>query len=115
VDAGTSLCLEKVESRDGVIAYSGDSRPCDSIVEAASGADLFLCEASAVEKDAAIAAPGHMTARQAGETARKAGVGKLLLTHLWPLYDEARLLSECREVFPRADLAVEKSTYSARG
>lgn len=104
----------RIESGDGIVTYSGDSRPCDSLVEAARGADLFLCEASAVEKDAAFAAAGHLTARQAGEAALMAGVKKLLLTHLWPLYDERVLLEECREVFPGAEIAQEGATYQVR-
>ncbi|MEX0974891.1 MAG: MBL fold metallo-hydrolase [Bacillota bacterium] len=104
----------RIEGPDGVVAYSGDSRPSDSQVKAASRADLFLCEASAIERDAAIAAAGHLTARQAGEVARQAGVKKLLLTHLWPSYDEGQLLEECREVFPDAEIACERSTYRVR-
>jgi ribonuclease BN (tRNA processing enzyme) len=102
----------RIEDPRGVIAYSGDSRPCDSLVEAARGADLFLCEASAIEEDAAFAAAGHLTAKQAGEVAKRAGVKRLLLTHLWPLYDENVLLEECRRVFPAAEIAKERATYT---
>jgi len=104
----------RLEGPSGVLAYSGDSRPCDSLVQAASNADLFLCEASAVEADAAFAAPGHLTARQAGEVAAEARVKKLLLTHLWPLYDERQILSECRAVFPHAEIAKEGARYRVR-
>ncbi|MGE5580544.1 MAG: MBL fold metallo-hydrolase [Bacillota bacterium] len=102
----------RIEGRGGTIVYSGDSRPCESLVEAARGADLFLCEASATEEDAAFAAAGHLTARQAGEVAKRAGVRRLLLTHLWPLYDENVLLEECRRVFPDAEIAGERATYT---
>jgi ribonuclease BN (tRNA processing enzyme) len=101
----------RIDAPDGVLAYSGDSRPCDALVQAASGADLFLCEASAIEADAQFAAPGHLTARQAGEIAAQAGVKRLLLTHLWPFYDEAQILKECREVFPAAQVAEEGASY----
>ncbi len=104
----------RVEGPDGIIAYSGDSRPCDALAQAASGADFFLCEASALEKDAAFAAAGHLTARQAGEIARQAGVKRLLLTHLWPFYDEDQILSECRDVFPDAEVVREGSTYPVK-
>ncbi len=101
----------RIEYRGQVIVYSGDTRPCQSLLDAASGADLFLCEASAVEEDAAFAATGHLTARQAGEVAKQAGVRRLLLTHLWPFYDHDILLQQCREVFPGAELAEERKTY----
>ena len=103
----------RVEASDGtVLAYSGDSRPCPGLLEAARDADLFLCEASAVEEDADFAAPGHLTSRQAGEIASQAGAKRLLLTHLWPLYDERDLLRECRDVFPGADVVQELRVYS---
>ena len=101
----------RIEGPDGIIAYSGDSRPCESLVEAARGADIFLCEASTNEEDAAFAAAGHLTARQAGEVAKQARVKKLLLTHLWPLYDERVLLEECRAVFPEVEIAKERAAY----
>ena len=104
----------RIEGQDGVITYSGDSRPCEALVEAARGSDLFLCEASTFEEDAAFAAAGHLTARQAGEVAKQAGVKKLLLTHLWPLYDERMLLEECRAVFPDVEVASERATYIVR-
>lgn len=101
----------RIEYRGQVIAYSGDTKPCQSLLDAASGADLFLCEASATEEDAAFAATGHLTARQAGEVAKQAGVQRLLLTHLWPFYDNGTLLQQCRDVFPGAELADERKTY----
>lgn len=101
----------RIEDGDSVLAYSGDSRPCQGLLDAAAGADVFLCEASAVEKDAEFARAGHLTAKQAGEIALKAGVKKLLLTHIWPLYDEAQILEECRMVFPRSEIVSEGQRY----
>lgn len=80
-------CAMRIQSSSGIISYSGDTRRCDGILEAAMGADIFLCEASATEEDREFAVAGHLTARQAGEIAIDAGVKRLLLTHIWPLYD----------------------------
>ncbi|QUL99155.1 MAG: MBL fold metallo-hydrolase [Candidatus Fermentithermobacillus carboniphilus] len=106
-----SYAIRIEDSTGAVLAYSGDTRPCRGLLEAAKGADLFLCEASAVEEDAEFAKSGHLTARQAGEVAREAGVSRLLLTHIWPLYDENVLLRECREVFGDSEVAVEGREY----
>ena len=95
----------------GIISYSGDTRRCDGILEAAMGADIFLCEASATEEDREFAVAGHLTARQAGEIAIDAGVKRLLLTHIWPLYDERVLLEECRSVFADAEIVRQGATY----
>lgn len=71
----------RLESRGRVVAYSGDSAPCEGLVACARDADLFVCDASArVGQDLSDGA-GHCNPRQAGEAAREAGAKTLLLTH----------------------------------
>jgi ribonuclease BN (tRNA processing enzyme) len=71
----------RLEHGGRVLAYSSDTAPCDALLRLAQGADLFLCEASYL--DGADNPPDlHLTGREAGEAATKAGVGRLLLTHL---------------------------------
>ena len=75
----------RLEYGDAVLAYSADTAVCESLVRLAQGADLFLCEASYL--DGEPNPPGlHLTGREAGEVATKAGVGRLLLTHLVPAW-----------------------------
>jgi ribonuclease BN (tRNA processing enzyme) len=75
----------RVEHNGGVLAYSSDTAPCDSLLRLAQGADLFLCEASYL--DGVDNPPDlHLTGGEAGEAATKADVGKLLLTHLVPAW-----------------------------
>lgn len=71
----------RLEHNEKVLTYSADTAPCESLVRLAQGADLFLCEASYL--DGADNPPDlHLTGREAGEHATKAGVGRLVLTHL---------------------------------
>lgn len=71
----------RLEAKGRVIAYSSDTAPCEALLRLALGADLFLCEASYL--DGMDNPPDlHLTGREAGEVATKAGVGQLLLTHL---------------------------------
>lgn len=71
----------RLEYGGRALAYSGDTAPCEALVRLAQGADLFLCEASYL--DGADNPPDlHLTGREAGEIATKAGVHRLLLTHL---------------------------------
>jgi ribonuclease BN (tRNA processing enzyme) len=71
----------RLEHDGRVLTYSADSGVCDALGRLAGGADLFLCEASYL--DGAVNPPDlHLTGREAGEVAAKAGVGGLLLTHL---------------------------------
>jgi len=71
----------RLESKGRVLAYSSDTAPCEALLRLAMGADLFLCEASYLDE---MDNPPdlHLTGREAGEVATKAGVGQLLLTHL---------------------------------
>jgi ribonuclease BN (tRNA processing enzyme) len=71
----------RLEHGGKVLAYSADTGPCDALHRIAHGADLFLCEASYI--DGEDNPPDlHLTGRDAGEVATKAGVARLLLTHL---------------------------------
>jgi ribonuclease BN (tRNA processing enzyme) len=75
----------RVEHGGKVLTYSADTAPCEALLRLATGADLFLCEAS--YPDGADNPPGlHLTGGEAGEAATKADVGRLLLTHLIPAW-----------------------------
>jgi ribonuclease BN (tRNA processing enzyme) len=71
----------RLEHGGRVLAYSADTAPCEALIRLAQGADVFLCEASYL--DGEDNPPDlHLTGREAGEHGKKAGVGRLLLTHL---------------------------------
>ncbi|MGH2830017.1 MAG: MBL fold metallo-hydrolase [Actinomycetota bacterium] len=89
----------RIEAGGAVLCYSGDTGPNASLVPAARGADLFLCEASWQDGEDSIAEPIHMTARQAGRAAAEAGAGRLVLTHIWPHYDLERSVEQAAEEF----------------
>jgi ribonuclease BN (tRNA processing enzyme) len=96
----------RFEHRGRSLAYSADTGPSDALVELAAGADVLLCEASFVERADGDAAPLpenlHLTGRQAGQHAARAGVGQLVLTHLVPWNDEDRTLDEAGQAFAGA-------------
>jgi ribonuclease Z len=78
-------------TRGQKLAYVVDARYDEDneakIVELARGADLFYCEAPYLEEDADKARERyHLTARQAGWMARKAGVRNLVVFHFSPRY-----------------------------
>jgi ribonuclease Z len=90
------------------LVYTGDTRPCASVVEAAAGADLLVHEATFGEEERARAVEtGHSTAAQAAEVARQAGARRLVLTHISPRYtrDAPELLAEAKAVFPETLVA----------
>jgi ribonuclease Z len=89
------------------IVYSGDTRPCDTLREAALNANVLISEAMYTSEHTDLAQErGHSTARQAAELAKSAGVGLLFLTHYSPRYfDGAAILEEAKAVFPESILA----------
>jgi ribonuclease BN (tRNA processing enzyme) len=89
----------RVEHAGWRLAYSADTGECAALVRLAEGADLLLCEASFLEGPA-NPPDLHLTARQAAEHAARAGVGRLVLTHLVPWNDRDRSLTEAAAAFP---------------
>lgn len=82
----------RISAGGATLCFSGDTGPNDDLARAARDADLFLCEASWLEKDEGLMEPIHLRATQAGAAASQAGAGRLALTHIWPHndYEEAR-------------------------
>lgn len=92
------------------VTYCTDSRPTDAIVEAASGADLFICEGMYAEKDKLAKAKQykHMTFYEAAEMAKRAGVAELWLTHFSPSLMRAEdYMPAVRKIFANAYLGTD--------
>lgn len=94
-----SFGLRIVASDGAVLAFSGDTSMCDEVVELARDADVFLCEASWTHAPQ-IRPPGlHLSGTEAGRIAQRAGVGRLLLTHIPPWTPRDAVLAEARGEF----------------
>ena len=63
------------------LVIAGDTGPSPELEDFARSADLLVLEAS---QPAGAHAPGHLTARQAGELAARAGSRRLALCHFYP-------------------------------
>ncbi len=87
-----------VAQADGVrLCYSADTSPGPWVVDAARGVDLLLAEATLPEPFAG--ASPHMTSAEAGSLAREAGVGKLVLVHVWPTNDRVSMARVASDAF----------------
>ncbi len=85
------------------VTYCTDSRPTDSIVEHAEGADLFICEGmyGEPEKLAKAREYKHMTMYEAAKMAASAGVKEMWLTHYSPSFVRPEeYMHEVKKIFP---------------
>lgn len=82
----------------GRLAFSADSRPAPQLVDFARGADLFLVEAT-LPRPERTGVRGHLTAEEAGEHGRQAGVGRVVLTHISDELDQEQAGQRAAEAF----------------
>ena len=97
------------------LVYATDTRPCESIVKYAQGADLLICEGMYGEPDKAEKAKEHkhMTFTEAARIARKAAPKQLWLTHYSPsLIRPDDYMDPVRNIFPESVAARDGRTLT---
>ncbi|MCR5543565.1 MAG: ribonuclease Z [Eubacterium sp.] len=97
------------------ITYVTDTRPTEKILEAATDADLFICEGMYGEKDEESDDKAkdkkHMTMYEAAEIAKKAQPKEMWLTHYSPSMIKPEQYSDAvKEIFPRAIVSKDRRT-----
>lgn len=94
------LRIENLENGK-VVVYSGDTAPNEALDALAENSDILIHEAAG-------ASPGHSSASQAGELAKKAKVKELILVH-YPVgdFDYHQLVEQAKEKFDGKVIAAE--------
>ena len=82
---GVNAVGYRIEAGGAVLAYTGDTGPCEEVIEMSRDADLLVAEAT--YQDASSQAFFHMSATQAAQHATRAGAKRLVLTHILPTLD----------------------------
>ena len=100
------------------IVYTGDTRPCESVIQAAENADILIHDGSLAEAEKELAIEYmHSTVTEAAEIAAKANVRKLILTHISARYadeDAKKLEEEARKIFPNTIIASDLMTIDVK-
>ncbi|MGH3434048.1 MAG: MBL fold metallo-hydrolase [Thermocrispum sp.] len=93
------------------LAYTGDTGICPALEELAAGVDVLLSEATWTDAD--DRPPGiHLSGVEAGELAARAGAGRLLVTHIAPWTDQAKIHAEVQAAFDGpSELIVQGASY----
>lgn len=110
-DHGPETLAVRVDEVGGPsLGYTADTGPAWPLSNLGPGLDAALVEASMpVEAEGSVQ---HLSGRQAGRAATKAGVGRLLLTHIQPGVDPERQVADARGEFAGPVEAVEtNATY----
>ena len=71
----------RIEGGGGSLVYSGDTDWSEGLISLAKDADVLLLECSFPDD---MKVDGHMTPTEAGRTAERSGVKRLVLTHFYP-------------------------------
>ena len=101
----------RLEHAGRSLTYSGDTGPCGPLLDLADGTDLFLCESSFTYGKEDVPEL-HLNGREAGEYAARAGVRRLVLTHIPPWTDPQVSLDDARAAYQGPiDLARAGAVY----
>lgn len=100
------------EPRKGIkLTYSGDTMPCEEMIEFAKDSTLLIHESTFTSEEAQNAVDhGHSTASDAGYVAKQSNSERLIITHISTRYGESYskiLLKEAKEVFENTELAYD--------
>lgn len=101
----------RIAAGGATLAYTGDTGPTPLLDDLARDADLFLAEASFRSQDA-NPPHLHLTGADGGEVAARAGVKRLVLTHVPPWFDPQDALAEAKAAYDGpTELAVSGAVY----
>ncbi len=93
----------------------GDAGRVDNLIEVCKDADGLVIESTYLDEEEDMAKQfSHLTARMGANLAIKAGVKKLILTHISRRYREKDVIAEAQSVFPNAVVARDFDTYQIR-
>jgi len=93
----------------------GDTGKTENLVEVCKDADALVIESTYLDEETEMAKQfNHLTARQGADLAIKAGVKKLILTHISRRYREKDVIKEAQALFPNVAVARDFDTFQIK-
>lgn len=95
----------RFDTPDGSVVFTGDTEPCDSVIELAKDADLMLCMCWDEQSNMVQSGEhsGQCGTSGAAEMAARANVKKLCLVHIGPNLSQAEVMNSAmpglRDIF----------------
>jgi ribonuclease BN (tRNA processing enzyme) len=112
VDHFVQTFAVEISSGNGRFVFGADTGPSEDLVTFARDADLLMVEAT-LPRPEREGPRGHLTPAEAGDHARRAGVGRLVLTHISDELDESWARSQAEDAFGGAvEVAREGAIYA---
>jgi ribonuclease Z len=104
------------ESKEGTsLVVVGDAGRVDNLLYYIKGADGLVIEATYITEEEDLAHQfGHLTAAQAANLAKEAGVRELYLMHLSRRYRERDIQDEAQAIFPSVHVARDFDRYQLK-
>ena len=93
----------------------GDAGKTENLIEVCKDADALVIESTYLDEETEMAGQfNHLTARQGAELAIKAGVKKLILTHISRRYREKDVIKEAQALFPNTSVARDFDVFQIK-
>lgn len=90
----------------------GDTGRVDNLIEPCKDADAVVIESTYLDEEVDMAGQfSHLTAKMGAELAKKAGVKKLILTHISRRYRGKDVLAEAQTIFQNTVVARDFDTF----
>ena len=92
-----AMCVSS-SNGGGKLGYGADSRPAPELSEFVKGCDLLIIEAT-LPRPERTGVRGHLTPGEAGDHARRAGAGRVVITHMSDELDATWARTEASRAF----------------
>ena len=107
--SGKKVKIEDVANKTSglKVVYTGDTKPCDTVVKISKDADVLIHDSTFLEADE-VKGKAHADVKQAAKIAERANVKQLILTNISRRYkDPSEIENEAKKAFKNVKVAYD--------